>query len=663
MKGLSRKYYLEPNKVIRDLVHGYINLTKFELALIDTEEFQRLKDIRQLSCQHVYPEARHTRFEHSLGVMELTKQAVKALNNNGRINVDTKQDAIIDDDLLFNVTIVALLHDVGHCPFSHMGEKEFDPEIVRKDLCNTVKEHWQLKDCPGLINKLSKPHANNIGSVHEQLSCIVIIEKYAALLDNLNEKAKNEKDSCELNIDYEFIIRCILGIKYDVNTDKNKLKNTVLQLINSKIFDMDKLDYIMRDSFFTGIGAPLIDTHRLFKNMYLGSNDELVFTSRAVSVLQNMIDSRDMLYMYVYNHHAVILSDFMNTYISRRLTNNAHAFLSMIYPEKNAEEITDESFNFRISGLGLIPKSYLFSVEAVVELKRSDSDWISLINVINSNYSTGVEYIKQNLKGLISTTLNDQKKADEIISQSEAEIDDLANKIITVYKLIKNYQSRVFLKPWWKTAYEFNAFMRRSFPNGETPKQIYDFICSDSADGRFKSSEARSQIVKHVVYITQKLYERNKESTKLITPLRSGDLLIVERSNRFLNKEAIEKLKIAFKVSEIVGAPQGNSGGKKYYDELLTNIIPQKDYNSIYPEHGFYIFSAKLDEKAGTLKERREHYKFIEQILVFVINEFIGMDKKSFMDTFGENLSIKDRRKGERQSMEEMLIKFIDNEM
>lgn len=62
-------YYFEPKKMFRDLAHRYVNLTEFELTLIDTISFQRLKDIRQLTCQEVYPSARHTRFEHSLGVL------------------------------------------------------------------------------------------------------------------------------------------------------------------------------------------------------------------------------------------------------------------------------------------------------------------------------------------------------------------------------------------------------------------------------------------------------------------------------------------------------------------------------------------------------------------------------------------------------------------
>lgn len=64
--NVQKSYYLKPAKFIRDLAHNYIDVTKFQLELIDTVPFQRLKDIRQLTCQHVYPCARHTRFEHSL---------------------------------------------------------------------------------------------------------------------------------------------------------------------------------------------------------------------------------------------------------------------------------------------------------------------------------------------------------------------------------------------------------------------------------------------------------------------------------------------------------------------------------------------------------------------------------------------------------------------
>ena len=158
MKGLSKSYYLKPVKIIRDAVHGYVNLTKFDLKLIDTVPFQRLGDVRQLTCQHVYPGARHTRFEHSLGVLELMRSAIKYLNRNGILGEEKKKEEsnkkdekdesagekgklLIDESLEFNASVAALLHDVGHCPFSHMGETQFERKKVEKALRDALEEH------------------------------------------------------------------------------------------------------------------------------------------------------------------------------------------------------------------------------------------------------------------------------------------------------------------------------------------------------------------------------------------------------------------------------------------------------------------------------------------------------------------------------------------
>ena len=113
----SWDYYFKPAKIIRDLAHGYVRLTKFELEIIDQAPFQRLKDIRQLTCQQVYPAARHTRFEHSLGVMELTRRAIDSLNSNGFLSTNGQESLgkpLISDCVRFNTIIAALLHDVGH---------------------------------------------------------------------------------------------------------------------------------------------------------------------------------------------------------------------------------------------------------------------------------------------------------------------------------------------------------------------------------------------------------------------------------------------------------------------------------------------------------------------------------------------------------------------
>lgn len=658
-KELSKSYYFDTIKIVRDLVHGYVNLTEFELELIDTVSFQRLKDIRQLTCQGVYPAARHTRFEHSLGVLELTRRAIKHINKNGCISkkYELDQECIINKELEFNATIAALLHDVGHCPFSHMGESEFDSEIVREYLCDSIKSNEQIGRASDLIDKISRKRARNIGAVHEQLSCIIILEKYYNVLSDLTIKPSSDEEKCDIKVDFELIIRSILGIEYNIRTleefESNKVKNIIVRLINSKIFDMDKLDYIMRDSYFTGIGAPEIDTKRLFRNMYLSDSFSLVFTSKAVPSLQNMIDSRDGLYMYVYNHHAVIFSDFMNTYISRRLSHNASAFLRLIYPDKTDEEMNDELEVFQISSLGLIPKPYLFSVGAVVEGERSDSDWLSLLNIIHTHYQDSRETIQQIMCSEISEIVGN----DIDVTQN---LERLSNKIYNALKLVHEYKTRQFLKPWWKTVFEFSNFMHQHFRDDNIRGTVGKWICNGGKYG-LEAAELRSQIAKHVIFLTRNLSKEDYPS--LIRPLDDGEFFVIQRSTRFFAPDTIESLEICLKSSEITGPPiDVNYQIQEYYVKKLTNIIPQKNYSSIYAKEGFYIFSRPAPKEEFDNLQRKNYYKMLEKIFVFVATEFIHRGEQDFIYRF-QLKDTKDGRDKTQVEIRKLETQYEDNSM
>lgn len=182
--------YFTPQKVIRDLVHGYISLTEFELEIIDQAPFQRLKDIRQLTCQQVYPAARHSRFEHSLGVMELTRRAIDSLNQNGVFSFH-KQTLFFDkkpisDFIRFNTTLAALLHDIGHCPFSHLGETQFDPLEVWHRLRNDVHDFLNGSELDRRFQKKEYDQKPDKGAVHEQLSCIIVLEFFYEMLKEIS---------------------------------------------------------------------------------------------------------------------------------------------------------------------------------------------------------------------------------------------------------------------------------------------------------------------------------------------------------------------------------------------------------------------------------------------------------------------------------------------
>lgn len=685
--------YFTPQKVIRDLAHGYVSLTEFELEIIDKAPFQRLKDIRQLTCQQVYPAARHSRFEHSLGVMELTRRAINSLNENGILTSqeqDPTKDPPISNSVRLNATLAALLHDVGQCPFSHLGETQFDPLEVWHRLRKDV--HLFLGDSE-LDCRFQKKEYNqkaDKGAVHEHLSCIVVLEHFydmlkAVLIDD------DRDDSKKIRVDFELLLRCILGIEYEVKTSKllleNEEKNAAIRLINSTIFDMDKLDYIIRDSLFTGIGAPTIDTERLFRNMYLNDHYSLVFTSKAVPVLQNMIEARDNLYMYVYNHHTAVFSDFMFSYIQRRMDHNARDFYKMLYPSLSPTEfnfIQTELAEFPVSRQGLVLKPYLFSSDAVVEGNRSDSDWLSLVNVIYiaSMQNRDANLIRMDLKSAIEEEKadlvvpqdrkqrcrlfvwsKDGKKGEEVLCErfvpwnnpSRKRCKKLAKQIKRTYLLVDKYQSRQFLKSWWKTIFEFQNFMNRNFYDDNICKQLCDFIYKGGEHG-LSAPEFRSQLAKHVKYITQRLH---KEKVFRMY-LDDDDFFVVERSIRFFDLNTIEQLDIALRTNEIVGVPVetvNKNSTRGYYIKNLTSIIPQKDYSSLYGERSFYVYSRDFlrDVEMGeyTTQEVQKFNRTVEQIFVFTAEELIRRGEQDFVERFCSSSS-----KAEELSMDDIFKRY-----
>ncbi len=666
--------YFATVKFIRDLVHDYVYLTKFELELIDTVEFQRLKDIRQLTCQHVYPAARHTRFEHSLGVLELTRQAVKNLNRNGFItDRETAQDDVIfDENLQFNAALAALLHDVGHCPFSHLGEVEFDKDEVWRRLYDDVREKLRKTPLLADFRKLNKKKdSKKPGAQHEQMSCVMILEKFHDKLSQVKLKWSEGNRTVAVSADFELLIRCILGCPYDVSAElfsrdkkqyeEHQKKNVIVGLINSRVFDMDKLDYIMRDSHMTGIGTPSIDTHRLFKNMYLSETYSLVFTSRAVPALQNMIDARDELYMYVYNHHAVVFSDFMNTYIFRRLEHNARDFRELLSLAGKEAPDPEE----KLPALAMAAKNYLFSPAAIVEKNRSDSDMAALLNTIYHSVEPDDEKLGRTLEEQIAAAsaqwTKKERGALEKKLRSGTEQETLLGNIRRAHTLIARYLKRDYLKPWWKTYSEFNKFIERNFLDDSVRKQLCSWICHDEWK-KPAGDEFRSQIAKHVNFITHEIEkdEKLRVASGLLKPLGDGEFFVIERSARFFDPETVRELDIAQKTNAILGMP----GGVKYYTneyyvKELTNIIPQRDYYSIYAKNSFYIFSKPLGpDDPGSPMEKKRHYQLIEQIFVFVATSLVKRGTADFQTKFSKNLKKDKRRDNEEASEGEIFQDF-----
>ena len=212
----------EKKKFIRDSVYGDINLNPFEVRIMDMPQFQRLRRIKQLGL--IYPGATHTRFEHSVGTMNLGSKLSEELE--------------LEQDEIELIRASALLHDIGHGPFSHVSE-----------------------------GVLSVPH--------EELTKFVVTQ--TSMRDLLEEK-----------FDVSEIVDIINGKGY-------------LGPIVSGELDVDRMDYLLRDSHNTGVAYGIIDYERIISNLKL--EDGLILDIKGVQAAEGALVSRYFMYPSVYQHH------------------------------------------------------------------------------------------------------------------------------------------------------------------------------------------------------------------------------------------------------------------------------------------------------------------------------------------------------------------------
>jgi len=224
------------HKIINDPVFGFIKIKRGLLYdIVAHPLFQRLNRINQLGLACVvYPGARHTRFQHSLGALHLMSEAVKSLSEKGVYIFDSEAEA---------VQAAILMHDIGHGPFSHV-----------------------LEDT--LIH----------GITHEDISLL--------MMEKINDDLKG---------------RLNLAISIFKDEYPNKIFH---QLISSQL-DMDRLDYLRRDSFFTGVTEGNIGSARIIKMLNV-SNDRLVVEAKGIYSIENFLTTRRLMYWQVYLHKTAV---------------------------------------------------------------------------------------------------------------------------------------------------------------------------------------------------------------------------------------------------------------------------------------------------------------------------------------------------------------------
>ena len=239
---------LAPVAEIRDPVHGYIKMTEVERELIDSPFLQRLRRIHQLAGSYlVYPGALHTRFEHVIGAMHVA----------GLIAESLTQASEMDEGMVQEVRVAALLHDVGHGPFSHMYEE-------------VLSEKGRVS--------------------HEDISQRVILE--TSIRDILQKNGFSPKKMSQIAV------------------GRQGSKPPFMNEIIAGGLSADMMDYLPRDSYFTGVEYGKVDAQRVVDSLHVAEG-HLVIDDAALYAFEALLLGRYEMFKAVYYHRTVRAAELM----------------------------------------------------------------------------------------------------------------------------------------------------------------------------------------------------------------------------------------------------------------------------------------------------------------------------------------------------------------
>ena len=263
-----------PFKTINDTVHGTIRLEGVVLDLMETLELQRLNSIRQLGLTYlVFPGANHSRVEHVIGVSHVAGQMAGAIG--------------LGDEESKLVSAAGLLHDIGHGPFSHTLEHVLSYESSLDHMMLTERIITGEEDNVSPEERAEFP---DVPRIHE------VLERHdigPADVASLVRGAPSTEG-----------LRGIGGVPKGA-----RKKKYLAQIIHSTI-DADQVDYLMRDSHYTGVAHGMIDARRLLQTMTL-KGGEVVIDKKGLPALEGMLVARALMYSSVYFHKTVRIAEQM----------------------------------------------------------------------------------------------------------------------------------------------------------------------------------------------------------------------------------------------------------------------------------------------------------------------------------------------------------------
>lgn len=325
---------------INDPIHGFIGLTDIEAKIINSLPYQRLRRIKQLSGGHfVYPTAEHTRFGHCIGVMYLAGLSGKRLLN--RMGLGDKK--------LQEVRIAGLLHDIGHGPFSHV----FEEVLLEKR-----------------------------GMNHEDVTEWIILK--SELGDMLEEEGISKKRIGNL----------VRG------RQKTKRDSIIAGIVAGQI-DSDKMDYLIRDSFYCGVNYGLVDIHRLIDSIEISKDYQMQFDIAARGALESFLVARYEMFLNVYYHKTVRSVEVM--------------LVKLINAADNILELT--SFSSPEEFLELDDMSLISRIRCIDPSESEDAkEAVRMVNLLDSRilYKSAFEKVLHTQDRFVSKILTKSKVRESI---------------------------------------------------------------------------------------------------------------------------------------------------------------------------------------------------------------------------------------------------------
>jgi len=316
-------------KTIRDPIHGDIKLEGIFLDLIEAPEFQRLHNIKQLGFAHlVFPGAHHTRLEHSLGAYFMACKAADVLN--------------FEDFEKEELSCAAFLHDIGHGPFSHTLES------ILRDALNV--------DHVDLTEKL--------------------------ILGNHAIYDEKEKDILKTHGVFELLH------KYGI--DNQKVADIIRGRINKKQYlnqllsgsvDVDQLDYLIRDAYYSGVSYGMIDIDRFLQTLCI-YDDKLMINKKGIGSVENILMARSLMYSSVYYHKTVRIAELM---LSKaiELIDNADPFELFKMTDGEIINYLKKCGGFQLEIATRLKYRRLFKQSYFESIKNLNSDKIEVIKELN----------------------------------------------------------------------------------------------------------------------------------------------------------------------------------------------------------------------------------------------------------------------------------------